>query len=93
MPGPTSILDGVVNTSAPAPTGGGSVTPGPYSQATTGRAYALPSLGQQVGTAPLSGTHNTSLHVAGWGIGSLALIILMHKWGFRLVSVGKYGGR
>jgi len=91
MPGPTSILDGVVNTSSPPPTGGGSVTIGPYSQATTGRVYSQPSLA--VGTAPLAGTHNTSLHVAGWGIASLALIVVMHKWGFRLVSVGKYGGR
>ena len=36
--------------------------------------------------------HNTPLHVAAWGLGALGFIILMHKWGFRLVSGGRYGG-
>lgn len=86
MPGPTSLLDGYAPASpAPPPTGGGPVTPGRYSQATVGTT-------QPVGTAPITGTHNTPLHVAAWGLGSLAFIILMHKWGFRLVSVGRYGG-
>ena len=86
MPGPTSLLDGYAPASpAPPPTGGGAVTPGRYSQASVG---AL----APVGTAPITGSHNTSLHVAMWGLGSLGFIILMHKWGFRLVSVGRYGG-
>jgi len=85
MPGPTSLLDGYAPASPPPPTGGGNVTPGPYSQAVVGT-------GQPVGTAPMTGSHNTVLHVAVWGLGSLGFIILMHKWGFRLVSVGRYGG-
>ena len=40
----------------------------------------------------MTGSHNTVLHVAVWGLGSLGFIVLMHKWGFRLVSVGRYGG-
>lgn len=76
---------------APAPpTGGGPVTPGPYGQPLN---YSAGNTTGPVGTAPLTGTHNTSLHVAAWGIGALALIVLMHQWGFHLVSVGKFGGR
>lgn len=84
MPGPTTLLDGIAPASPPPPTGGGPVTPGPYSQAVIGPA---------VGTAPLTGTHNATLHVAVYGLGWLGVILLMHKWGFRLVSVGRYGGR
>ena len=83
-----SLLDYTVHTAsvAPPPTGGGNVTPGPYSQGIVGT-------GQPVGTAPLAGDHNTVLHVAGWGLAALALIVIMHKSGFHLVSVGRYGGR
>jgi hypothetical protein len=81
-----SLLDYSVNVASPAPpTGGGPVTPGPYSQASIGN-------GQPVGTAPLAGSHNTPLHIAAWGLGGAAVIVLMHRWGFRLVSVGRYAG-
>lgn len=87
-----SLLDYVAQTqSPPPPTGGGPITPGPYSQPLF--ASAGSTAGAPVGTGPLTGVHNSSLHVAVWGIGSLAFIVLMHKWGFRLVSVGRYGGR
>jgi len=93
-----TLLDYTVNASSPAPpTGGGAATPGPYSQATVGRSLdagvTVGVANQPVGTSPLTGVHNTPLHVAVVGIGALAAIVLMHKWGFRLVSVGRYGGR
>lgn len=83
MPGPSSLLDGYAPASpSPPPTGGGQITPGPTSQGSVA----------PVGTAPLSGTHNQVLHVAAFGIAMLGVVMLMHKWGFHLVSVGKYGG-
>jgi len=82
-----ALLDYTVNTSAPAPpTGGGPVVPGPYSQASI-------TAGAQVGTAPVTGAHNTILHCAGWGLAALGLLVLMHRSGFHLISVGRYGGR
>ena len=81
MPGNTLLLDAYVPAPAAPPTGGGPVTPGPYSQASV----------QPVGTAPMTGGHNATLHVAAWGLFWLGVIALMHKWGFHLLSVGRIG--
>lgn len=84
MPGPGTIADYTVNTSSnPPPTGGTPAAAG--SQRYSGF--------QPVGTAPITGTHNTILHVAAWGIFWLGVAILVRKNGARLVSVGPYGGR
>lgn len=81
-----ALLDGLVNAgSPPPPTGGGPVTPGRYSQATV-------SAGSPVGTAPLTAVHNTPLHIAIFGLGAIGVVVIMHKWGFHLVSAGRYGG-
>lgn len=89
-----SLLDYTVPASPPPPTGGGPIAPGPYSQLTaSAQISAGGTAGAPVGTPPLTGVHNSSLHVALWGVGALGIILLMHTWGFRLVSVGRYGGR
>lgn len=87
MPGNSILLDGLAPANpSPPPTGGGNVTPGPYSQASI--ATGSPT----VGTAPLAGSHNAILHVAAIGLLSAAGIIVMHKLGFHLISVGRYRG-
>ena len=73
-------------TPVPAPTGGGNVQAGRYSQATI-------TAGAPVGTAPATGVHNTILHCVMWGGAGLLGLVLMHRAGFHLLSVGRYGGR
>lgn len=43
------------------------------------------------GTPPLTGSHNTPLHVAFLGLVALGVIILLRKAGFRFSAVGKLG--
>lgn len=45
------------------------------------------------GTPPLTGRHNTPLHVAFLGLIALGIVILLRKAGFRFAVAGSLGGR
>jgi hypothetical protein len=82
----TAILDGLVSSPAP-PSAGQATIAAPASQ------LAGTNLAASVqGSAPLGGIHNTPLHIALWGASAVGVILFMHKMGFRLLSVGRYGG-
>lgn len=53
-----------------------------------GQAYAASSL---QGKPPLFGRHNTPLHVAMLGLLALAVLVLLHKGGFRFAFAGRLG--
>jgi hypothetical protein len=90
VPGNSLVLDylapGVA--SPPPPTGGGAAVGG----GTTAVSPTTATNGNPVGSAPISGVHNTMLHCAMWGILGLVGIYVLHANGFHLLSVGRYGG-
>lgn len=90
MAGNSQILDYLAPgvSSPPPPTGGGAAPGG----GTTVQNPTTSTQGNPVGTAPLTGVHNTMLHCAFWGVLGLAGISLMHANGFHLLSVGRYAG-
>jgi hypothetical protein len=87
-----SLTDGYVTSPDPGPPPSDS-NAGATRGATMGPNVSGVHISALQGTPPLTGAHNTPLHVAFLGIVALLVVILLRKAGFRFSVAGSIGGR